>query len=564
MISQMNMAFEYVLDMNKNDAGIDLRSKWSDNSEDWNDRSKYDLWMKTKETFLYMYDEDDDVSLTSVDSNTNGLPFGSVTYGIFLTYPGANVLAFGNCNSVSSNVKLSNIEIYGLRHKMHEYLRIGFLTNPFNALIDMSTYFSDVSDFSNSYYVGNVMTDAYAALDYITNDWGILQMMDMSSNYLAQFALGVRSDTGPETDAWELMCNADAMSHSGKGTIGIRLDSIDEFEISNVHIYDLYDYTKQGSQLCGEYTTKERGHFLQTSPIQYGFSGNMVHGINIMGSTGKLSNINVHDIGSASGLAHGISVYGVSDVTFNDNIEISNVVAGFQIDVGDLSWDDAPSRAPEACGVYVYWMNDQSTAPQGMTSSSITISTDDEDKLSIDSQCVRGHVGCFNEDFYGGTMIGTYASCQDQEEVEAEEDKTSKDNLAVSEEFRNDIDLKLLSLKDTSSDLVDFDTDLDGISFDDSVDLYITYHMGIDESGKDVMSKAELSKSVMSQMSDSHDSMNGFEFVCIVGVIIVILVLIGKGKTVWSPKQLQGKTVYAPLGALNSGKNGKFRMYGTV
>ena len=84
------------------------------------------------------------------------------------------------------------------------------------------------------------------------------------------------------------------------------MDGVEQFELKNVHIYDLYDYTKQGSQICGPYTTKSKGHFLQTSPIQYGFSGNMAHGINIMQGSGKLSDIYIHDIGSASGLAHGI------------------------------------------------------------------------------------------------------------------------------------------------------------------------------------------------------------------------------------------------------------------
>ena len=481
MMSQMNMAFEYVLDLCDNDNNNNNEKKWSGDGSDWNDRNMYELWLNTKENFLYMTDEDDDISLTSVNSNTNGLPYGSVTYGIFLTYPGANVLSFGNCNSRSYNAIIENIEIHGLRHKMHEYLRISFITNPFNALIDASIFFQDPTDLNNAEYVGNIMTDAYAALDYITNNWGILQMMDMNSNLLAQFALGVSDSITSEDqqNALSVMCNADAMSHSGKGTIGIRLDGVEEFAMNNIHIYDMYDYTKRGSEVCGPYTTKLKGHFLQTSPIQYGFSGNMVHGINIMQGIGRLSNINIHDIGSASGLAHGISVYGTSQIGMNEDIIVKNIVAGFQIDIGDLDWDDAPSRAPEACGIYFYWMNDQND--NMFTTSDMIVFSDDEDELNIRTECIRGHVGCFNEDYFGGTMAGTYSSCDDQDRtgLQSESQSQSQGMLDI---YVGDIDRKLLGLKDTSGDLIDFDTNVDSMTFDDSLSLYMKYHMGIDTS----------------------------------------------------------------------------------
>ena len=176
LMSQLNMAFEYAIKFNKN-------------SDDINDHNKYELWLKTRKNVLYKFDEDDDTNNDAVITNSNGLPYGTGVYGIFLSSPGANVFSMGNSKLRSNTAILKNIEISGIRHKMHEYLRTTFYVNPFNAILDASVIFDNLDDMLTSEYIGNILTDSYATMDYVSNNWGILQMANLNSGELSEYAL---------------------------------------------------------------------------------------------------------------------------------------------------------------------------------------------------------------------------------------------------------------------------------------------------------------------------------------------------------------------------------------
>merc|ERR1712113_588232 len=74
-------------------------------------------------------------------------------------------------------------------------------------------------------------------------------------------------------------CNGDIMQHPLKGIIGMKISGVSNVQFKgNINIYNLYDSSNLGSTLCGQYT---KANFGQQLPYSYGFSGNMIHGIDI-------------------------------------------------------------------------------------------------------------------------------------------------------------------------------------------------------------------------------------------------------------------------------------------
>ena len=73
---QVDLAFEYVM------YGTEISR----------DDDQYELWLKAKENFI----------------NEDGIPYGSGMYGIFLSYPGANVFGYGHSNLKSKNARIES------------------------------------------------------------------------------------------------------------------------------------------------------------------------------------------------------------------------------------------------------------------------------------------------------------------------------------------------------------------------------------------------------------------------------------------------------------------------
>jgi len=79
----------------------------------------------------------------------------------------------------------------------------------------------------------------------------------------------------------------------------------------------------------------------------------------------------------------------------NGYFVVSNIIAGSKIEKDTYTYDDRPNKAPEACGVRVYYEYDDYTT------------TVDYENANIQTSCITGHIGCLGEeDLY--TMLGTY------------------------------------------------------------------------------------------------------------------------------------------------------------
>ena len=193
------------------------------------------------------------------------------------------------------------------------------------------------------------------------------------------------------------------------------MDGVEKVYIKNIEVYDLVDSTPVGKETCGSYSSfcgqcdLWGGHFRQTIPMQIGFSGNMNQGININAAqTVTIEDAYVHDIESETGPAFGISIWPSCDVTLEGDIIIENLNAGTQIEEGTYGYEDLPNKAPEACGLRVYYEYGSYT----------TELSDNYANYKIDTDTIAGHVGCLGSemyDFVGENEFSQYAYESDDE-----------------------------------------------------------------------------------------------------------------------------------------------------
>ena len=107
--------------------------------------------------------------------NPSGIGYGASQYGLFLSYPGANVLSFHLNEALGNDVTLDNVYIHDLHHQTQEYVGIRtslrVFVNSFNAPLhirwllgddiyeDILSQGSNVKWDINYEYKGNIVTD---------------------------------------------------------------------------------------------------------------------------------------------------------------------------------------------------------------------------------------------------------------------------------------------------------------------------------------------------------------------------------------------------------------------
>ena len=147
-------------------------------------------------------------------------------------------------------------------------------------------------------------------------------------------------------------CNTDIQLHINKGVIGLRIDNVVGFEINDINIHDLKNTGTLGHEtICGAYA---QGNAHQDPLITAGYTGTEGYGITITQSQdGTINNARIDNIETHFGHANGIALFKDSIVDFNA-IEVSNIIAGSQIELTDLRPYQAylPNKIPKACSVY--------------------------------------------------------------------------------------------------------------------------------------------------------------------------------------------------------------------
>jgi len=206
-------------------------------------------------------------------------------------------------------------------------------------------------------------------------------------------------------------CNNDVMIHSGKGVTGIRIDGVQDVTMNNIYIYDIVESTPLGKMDCGNYGTFNGGesglaggHFRQTFPMQYGFSGNMLQGVTINAARNiTLKNLYVNDLESAYGPTFGIALWPATNVSLQGEIEFTNLKAG-SLFVNDGSYFynfSNTNKLPEVCGLRVQ---------ESYTTSGYTYVAGVQLDSTVKATCITGSVNCF-----GGNEVsmmgGDFYSC---------------------------------------------------------------------------------------------------------------------------------------------------------
>ena len=383
--------------------------------------------------------------------NPSGVNDVSAQYGIFLNKLGDSVLVYnynddiikyGDRDTMSNGAVLENIQIHGLTHLMREstYFRVvtkrsennadadgveveslhyDLVVNPVLATINVEDMFNEYPQFDSGFptYKGTILTDGYIASAILARDNVLgfevgLNNQQMYSDIIGEWAtvndddntaaLGSKTvETYKNMNDVTIGCNMDEVIHSGKGIVGLRIDSVRNVTIKNIGIYDLHDYTPKGMTICGKYndtitnsdgfTYHTRGHLTQSddTPQMVGFSGNMNQAISLSGCTNVLlENINIDDITSATGNVYGIAIWPATHVTFKGNKNsISNLKSGDEVEKNTFKFNQIPNGASETCGIRLY-------SKFKSFSSSLTLDSNGQ----INQKCFSGHVGCFGND----------------------------------------------------------------------------------------------------------------------------------------------------------------------
>eukprot|EP01084_Bolivina_argentea_P036369 67300_1 len=309
------------------------------------------------------YSEEDAIFKKALSTfyNPTGIPYGAVMYGLFLNLYFANVFAIHPSLKHSSGAIINNLKIHDLKHSTVEYLRLDEFSvtpyaNPYNAALDARSVLGDAVNagyynipWSTVNYIGDVLTDAHIAMDLCTDDWGEKGLMVIGDEF-SGWALG-KYQWSTESDYTHpfLGCNGDRMTHSAKGTMGIRIDGVNDITFNNLNIYNLHEYSPIGSFLCTDYWEGNMenffgtGHFLQNTPYLYGYTGNMVHGIFADFAQITISGeSNINDLYSGTGLVYAIASYTSVNIDIYDNLNINNLGAGIELLDVDTSLFDHP------------------------------------------------------------------------------------------------------------------------------------------------------------------------------------------------------------------------------
>jgi len=342
---------------------------------------------------------DDDVwdAAKTLFINENNIPSASTVYGIFLNSEGASVFAVGGAPGYSYNAVVKNVKIHGLVNDPWEVPRILNAKGPFNDIIDITRVTDNgMTDLTSIQYVGSAYSDAQFALHELSDSWSILSHSALTDSIVDWISNGEQL-----SDSTKVACNNDIMLHVTKGIFGLRIDSVDTFQLDNVQIEDLQNIGYYGSWVCGHYSNAEDGgHRNQRSPMQYGYTGTEIHGVSVINSIGSIENLSVNKIISARGDAAGLRLYPGNQLTLG-TISISDIHAGAYAKSSDLLLDTEtflPNKLPRACGIdhWTYYDEDDDT----LTLNDITY---DESKITV--SCLTYMTECSWS--YSGELISS-------------------------------------------------------------------------------------------------------------------------------------------------------------
>eukprot|EP00483_Globobulimina_turgida_P007580 UN07595 len=145
-------------------------------------------------------------------------------------------MGFGNAPAVSTNANISNVTIHELHISPIEKLK--FKTNPLGGatrgpvadVFDIMKVVDQFEDVASSVYIGTAFSDVQIVMSEFEKSWYVLDHTCFDEGIMNWVMNG---ETFGEFGGYYGGCNTDIQLHINKGVIGLRIDNIDTFIISD-------------------------------------------------------------------------------------------------------------------------------------------------------------------------------------------------------------------------------------------------------------------------------------------------------------------------------------------
>eukprot|EP00485_Elphidium_margaritaceum_P009873 CAMPEP_0202685912 /NCGR_PEP_ID=MMETSP1385-20130828/1730_1 /ASSEMBLY_ACC=CAM_ASM_000861 /TAXON_ID=933848 /ORGANISM="Elphidium margaritaceum" /LENGTH=1663 /DNA_ID=CAMNT_0049340385 /DNA_START=133 /DNA_END=5121 /DNA_ORIENTATION=- len=369
LVSQMDMVYHHVMD-----------------SREYNEHDSE--WQAALKLFL----------------NPSGALDGGSAYGAVFSGEGSATSAIGHNVENTADVTLSNVEIQGIYANPLEKFKL--VDNAGNAVrfifgdtIDCSAVFDQMSDVSKTKYIGDAYTDVMFAVDK-------LLMVEASSTYVNTLSIsdGLRAlvfdnDASEFAQQFNLYGSTDIQLQSSKGAIGVRIDGVQNFKIEQSSIHSVENWGLRGSTLPGPYEVPQiTGSELPN--VQYGYTGNRAQGLMVVSAQGTVNNLDVYDITSNSGSAHGVIVYDDCNVGVT-NVRTRNIQAGSAMTPWNVDTLTLPNYTPMACSVEL----------RGAASSTVYSTVDRDDLGDVSGHFIVGYDLCSEDEDASNRRVGQCQWC---------------------------------------------------------------------------------------------------------------------------------------------------------
>jgi len=325
------------------------------------------------------FDEDDEqwIAAKKTYLNPTGWLDGASSYGILLNGHGTAVVNIGRRVTNTEQITIKNVEIHNIKINPLEGMWAStpaVSTDDFGSGSDVVHGFffetinwkhGNVYDEETGYYLGDAYTDIlFAANKFLISEFcplGPLFYLDG----LVEWVWTDDKNLWDDDIGLQLMCGSDIQSHSAKGAMGIRIDGVQDYHLENIYIHNVVNWGEFGSTACGEYEAITFAIGFDTDKdIQYGYTGNNVHGILTDYASGTMKNIKVAHLKSHRGSANAIALYKGSEVTVRGSFEINEVVAGSVVNKADALQLTLPNPPPFVCSIFLGPNSDMDEFPE--------------------------------------------------------------------------------------------------------------------------------------------------------------------------------------------------------
>ena len=315
------------------------------------------------------YDDQDDewIAAKKLFYNPTGWMDGGSSYGIVFNGDGAAVVGMGSRISDTSDIKMNNVEIYGIYNKVLEKIKVSINKVGATRLIlfdtvDWIAVTDSIEDGATAQYIGDAYTDLIFAIKQHITSWSYLNSLYLTDAEQQYVFEGNTAENNAFRGIWEgaspaindqsaTGCNTDIQLHSSKGAIGLRFDGAQNVDINGIYIHDIVNWADLGANWCG--LSDGPGVSNEDKDIQYGYTGTRAHGLVIDYVTGNIGNISIENVESWNGEAIGINVYKGCNVQMRD-ITVDNINAGTHLNEEQVNQLILPNLVPRACAFDVH------------------------------------------------------------------------------------------------------------------------------------------------------------------------------------------------------------------